>query len=453
MSLLSISQLLADPELIGSSIIFKGWVKQIRFAKAGKLLFLHVGDGSNIKTIQVVFEITEDFNQEITFESSVQVHGELVTSPAAGQKVEIKAEKIILIGNCPVDYPFQKSRDGYTCEYLRQYLHLRPKTNSFSTVMRLRNTLSFATQKFYHKKGFQWIHTPILTTSDCEGAGETFKVSVEKEAQFFKEKQAYLTVSGQLHLEPFACSMGRVYTFGPSFRAEKSTTSRHLSEFWMLEPEMAFSTLDDVLSISESYIKTVLIKCLKYHYDDLLFLQSKSGKSLINKIEKTIKEDFAIVTYDQAIEILKKSGKEFEKPNEWGVDFGSDQERYICEEVFNKPTYITHYPAQIKAFYMYVDNPEIEDEQNQTVACADLLFPGIGEVMGGSQREHRYEILKTKMDKLKLNYQWYLDTRKYGSVPHAGFGIGFDRLLRYITGVDHICDVVPYPVRFESISS
>ena len=453
MSLLSISQLLEDSQLIGSFIMFKGWVKQIRFARAGKLLFLHLGDGTSIKTIQVVFEIPENFDQEITFESSVEVHGQLITSPGRGQKVEIKANLIILIGYCPADYPFQKSRQEYTSEYLRQYPHLRPKTQKFSTVMRIRDTLSFVTQKFYRKNGFHWIHTPILTTSDCEGAGETFKVSVEKEKEFFKDKQAYLTVSGQLHLEPFACSMGRVYTFGPSFRAEKSTTSRHLSEFWMLEPEMAFSTLDEILSISENYIKTVFRQCLKHHNDDLLFLESKTGKSLIKKIEQVIYEDFEIITYDQAIEILKKSGKEFEKPNEWGVDFGSDQERYICEEVFNKPTYITHYPAQIKAFYMYVDNPEIEDENKKTVACADLLFPGIGEVMGGSQREHRYEILKTKMEQLKLNYQWYLDTRKYGSVPHAGFGIGFDRLLRYITGIDHICDVVPYPVRFESICS
>lgn len=450
---LSISRLIEDSALIGTKCSIKGWVKQIRLAKGGKLLFLHIGDGTTLKMLQIVYDLPPEFDQEITFESSVEVIGTLIASPAKGQKVEITASSVKLIGGCPVDYPFQKSRQGYTLDYLRQYPHLRPKTKIFSSIMRVRHQLAMATQKFYHDEGFYWIHTPLLTTSDCEGAGAAFKVHAEKTPEFFKDKQAYLTVSGQLHVEPYACSMRRVYTFGPSFRAESSSTSRHLAEFWMLEPEMAFSTLDDVINLSQKYIKSVIGTCLRECRDELNLLETECGETLINKLERTISEDFAIIDYTQAIKLLIESGKKFDKPCEWGTDLGSDQERYICEEIFKKPTYITHYPAKIKAFYMYTDDLENKDMEKQTVASTDLLFPGIGEVLGGSQREHRYDILKAKMDSSQLDYNWYLETRKYGGVPHAGFGLGFDRLLRYITGINHICDVVPYPIRYEHLTS
>jgi asparaginyl-tRNA synthetase len=468
-----IPQLCVAKDLVGSQVRIQGWIKQIRLAKGGKLLFLHVGSGASLKTMQVVFDVTEGFDQELTFESSVEVQGELVKSMGAEQDYEIRASKITLVGGCPSDYPFQKigtakekgkqkekrtaedkAKDGYSAEYMRQFVHLRPKTQIFSTIQRIRHTIAMATYQFYDQQGYFLIHTPFMTTSDCEGAGETFKVSVDKEPAFFKDKTACLTVSGQLHLEPFACSMEKVFTFGPSFRAEKSSTSRHASEFLMLEIESSFAGLDDVIKISQDYLKFVFKKCLEKHKEDLTLLGQRYGKDIIAKLEQDISTEFGQITYTEAVDLLIKSGRQFDKPCEWGVDFSSDQERYLAEEVFKKPLYITHFPEAIKAFYMYKDElSEGSDPKRQTVASTDLLIPGIGELMGGSQREHRHDVLADKMKKQGLDYQWYLDTRKYGSVPHAGFGIGFERLIRYVTECDHIADVIPYPVRFEHITS
>ncbi len=432
---------------IGKRVTISAWIHAIRFADGGKLLFIHLGTGQSGRTLQVVFRIPEDFDQKLTFQSSVKVVGYMVTSAGKGQDVEIQAESIEILGECdPDSYPLSKTRDGYSSEYVRKFSHLRSKTKTFSAVMRIRDFLATETIKFFSERGFYWIHTPILTTSDCEGAGEAFKVTVDEVPDFFRDKSAYLTVSGQLHVEPFAVSMGKVYTFGPSFRAEKSVTTRHLSEFWMLEPEMAFTDLTGILRLAEEYVKAMIRGCLDRSQD---FMTEVPYDVL--KLKKYLSKPFAVITYDQVIETLQKSGRTFDKSSEWGIDLGSDQEKYICDEVFSCPTFVTDYPAKIKSFYMYEN--VCSDDEKQTVACADLLVPGIGELMGGSQREHRYEILKKKMEIAGLDYQWYLDTRRFGSVVHSGFGIGFDRLIRFITGVNHVMDVVPYPVRYQHLSS
>jgi asparaginyl-tRNA synthetase len=460
----TIPEILEDETLIGQKIQVEGYAKRVQIGGKGTLLFVHVGDSSTLKTLQCVFKITEDFDQEVTFESSVRVTGTLIESPARGQKVEVQADTVEVIGTCDVDeYPLHKKKKGYhPLEFLRQHIHLRPRDATHAAIMRIRHWLAMATMRFYHSEGFYWIHTPIITTSDCEGGGEAFEMGVKGVPDFFGKKtvvgadgtesqepiQAYATVSGQLHVEPYALAMRKAFVFGPSFRGEKSKTSRHASEFWMLEPEAAFMDLDGMIKLSEKYFKFVIKECLEQCREDIEFLAKRFKlEGHVEKLEKDISEDFARITYEQAIDLLQESGRKFQKPSEWGVDLGADQEMYICEEVFGKPTYVTDYPAEIKAFYMY-----LSDDQ-KTVACTDCFFPGIGEVLGGSQREHRPEILEDKMAAAGLDYQWYKDTRKYGTVPHSGFGVGFDRLLRYISGIDHIMDVIPYPVRYESISS
>ncbi len=436
------------------SLVLKGWVKQLR--KTKKLMFLHLNDGLSHESIQVVYNIPEGYTENITYESSVEVTGKIVSSPGAEQSVEIAATSVKLIGECNVDtYPFPKGKVAHSMEFLRTNPQLRPKTQIISSITRIKHRMVKASHDFYDKEGFTWIQTPIITRSDCEGGGEAFAVTAPNEPKFFKD-QAFLTVSGQLHVEPYACALGKVYTFGPSFRAEKSKTTRHLSEFWMLEPEMAFTTLDQLLVLIESYFKYVTKEVLSTMTSELKVCAIKYDKSLLQKLSDMIDEPFANITYTKAVELLQDSGKTFDKPSEWGVDFGSDQEKYLCEVVFKKPTFITHYPSHIKSFYMFEDADVDYDASRKTVACVDCLFPGIGEVVGGSQREHRLDVLEKKLEDAGLDkslYDWYLDTRRYGTVPHSGFGVGMDRFLRFLTGVDHIMDLIPYPVRYDHLSN
>lgn len=415
--------------LLDKKVKISAWVHQHRIGGNNRLLFLFIGTSQSSEQLQVVHQGLPD--EPITYKSSVEVIGTFVKSPGKDQDYEIQADSVKLIGKCdPETYPFKKSRVGYTNEFLRKHPQLRCQTERFASTMRLRNKLFWKTQKFYQSEGFIWIHTPLITSSDCEGAGETFRVIAENEPDFFRDKQSYLTVSGQLHVEAFI-SHCKVYTLGPCFRAEKSSTSRHLSEFWMLEPEIAFADNKDAMDLCEKYIKYIVKKCCKRD-----------------------EPEFARITYTEAIDLLQKSEKTFSKPCEWGVDLGSDQENYICQEFFGKPVFITDYPAAIKSFYMFRNYHNCEQDR-QTVACFDLLLPGIGEVAGGSQREHRLDVLESTMKEAGIDYQWYLDTRRFGSVPHSGFGIGMDRLLRYISDceeIESVLDTVPFPVRYQTLS-
>lgn len=451
---------------LGSDVTIYGWVKQMRLAQKGKLMFLHIGDTESPRTLQIVYDIPTGIDLKITYESSIKVKGKVCKSKSKQgiQEIEIVATLIELVGECGEGYPFLKSKEGYSIDYIRQFPHMRPRTTGFQAVLRIRAAMFAAVHSFMEKQGFIFIHTPILSTIDAEGAGECFTVISEKDPFYFGKtkiigedgkdkfipKKVSLTVSGQIHLEPFACALKRVYAFGPTFRAEQSTTSRHLAEFAMFEPEM-MGTLQDVIHSSMGLIKHIGAEVSKKCPLDLKFLEELTDLKLIERTTTLVEQPFAEITYTEAVELLQKSGRTFDKPSTWGVDFSSEQERYICEVITKRPTYITHYPAAIKAFYMHIDNPE--DKDRMTVASTDLLMPGIGEVIGGSQRESRYQVLKDKMDGLGLDYPQYLDTRRFGTIPHAGYGLGFDRLLRYITGTDHICDVVPYHIRYEQISA
>lgn len=458
MSLVSIKDVLNHRCTIGDTITVGGWIRTRRDSKAG-FSFLAVNDGSCFNNLQVVAPADlsnyQDEILKLTTSCSVMVEGQLVESQGAGQDVELKATKVQVMGfvEDPDTYPMSAKR--HSVEYLREYAHLRPRTNLIGAVMRIRNSLAYALHSFFQERGFMWVSTPLITASDCEGAGEMFTVTnfnlddlpkndqgkVDFSQDFFG-KHSYLTVSGQLNVETYACAFSKVYTFGPTFRAENSNTTRHLAEFWMLEPEMAFVDLDGCAAVAEDMLKYVFKRILTERADDMAFIAERVDKDAITRLENFIKADFAQVDYTDAIEILKNCGRKFEYPVEWGIDLQSEHERYLAEEHFKSPVVVKNYPKDIKAFYMR------QNEDGRTVAAMDVLAPGIGEIIGGSQREDRLELLDKRMEELGLNkdaYYWYRDLRRYGSVPHSGFGLGFERLLVYITGVGNVRDVIPFP--------
>ncbi|NGX45086.1 MAG: Asparagine--tRNA ligase [Chlamydiae bacterium] len=434
---------------LNQPITLSGWVRSMRDQKT--FAFIELNDGSTLSAIQI---IAEGDRPTLTTGASITVEGTLVESPGQKQKWEVKADKITLIGTCSAeDYPLQKKRHSF--EFLRTIAHLRPRTNTQGAVLRVRNALSFATHSFFHENGFLYVHTPIITASDTEGAGELFRVTTldmdhlpktaEGKIDYSKDffgKPAYLTVSGQLNAETLACALSDVYTFGPTFRAENSNTARHLAEFWMIEPEMAFCDLAGDMDVAESYIKHVIRYLLTHCSEDLNFFDRFMEKGLLERLELVNSSSFARLTYSEAITILEKSGKSFEFPVEWGIDLQTEHERYIAEEYCKKPVFIIDYPEKIKAFYMR------SNEDGKTVAALDLLVPKIGELIGGSQREDRLDHLENKIKASGLNpedYWWYLQLREYGSVPHSGFGVGFERLVQFATGVENIRDAIPFP--------
>jgi asparaginyl-tRNA synthetase len=444
------------PSLLGSEINVKGWVRTVRNQKT--FSFVEINDGSTLSNFQIV--VSSDLpNYQCTIDSlstgvSISATGTIVESPGKAQQFEMQAKEITVIGSCdPEVYPLQKKR--HTFEFLRSIAHLRPRTNTLGAVMRVRNALAYATHMFFQERNFLYVHTPIITASDCEGAGQMFRVSTldpEKLpytadrkvdwSQDFFGKPAYLTVSGQLNGEIFASALSDIYTFGPTFRAENSNTSRHLAEFWMIEPEMAFADLTDNMDCAEAYIKYIIDYTLKSCPEDMLFFDKHISEGLLGRLQAIVDSSFERATYTYAIRILEKSGKAFEYPVHWGSDLQSEHERYLAEEYFGKPVIITDYPKEIKSFYMRGNS------DGKTVAAMDMLVPAIGEIIGGSQREERYDVLLSKIQEAGLNpddYWWYLELRKYGSVPHSGFGAGFERLVQFVTGMDNIRDVIPFP--------
>lgn len=458
MSLSSTKEILSGKIAIGEKVTVAGWIRTRRDSKAG-FSFLAVNDGSGFDNVQVIAPNTlNNYESEIlklTTGCSVVVDGTLKASEGKGQAYEINADKVFVTGfvEDPDTYPMSAKR--HSVEYLRDYAHLRPRTNLMGAVMRIRNTVAYAIHSFFQENGFMWVATPLITSSDCEGAGEMFTVTnfdlnnVPKnekgEADFSKDffgKHAYMTVSGQLNVETYACAFSKVYTFGPTFRAENSNTTRHLAEFWMVEPEMAFTDLDGCATTAEKLLKYVFKTVLEQRADDMKFIAERVDKDAITRLEHFINSDFAKVDYTDAIEILKKATKKFEYPVEWGIDLQSEHERYLAEEHFKAPVVVKNYPRDIKAFYMK------QNDDGKTVAAMDVLAPGIGEIIGGSQREDNLEKLDKRMDELGMNkdsYWWYRDLRRYGSVPHSGFGLGFERLIVYITGVGNVRDVIPFP--------
>ena len=458
MSLSSTKEILSGKIAIGEKVTVAGWIRTRRDSKAG-FSFLAVNDGSGFDNVQVIAPNTlNNYESEIlklTTGCSVVVDGTLKASEGKGQAYEINADKVFVTGfvEDPDTYPMSAKR--HSVEYLREYAHLRPRTNLMGAVMRIRNTVAYAIHSFFQENGFMWVATPLITSSDCEGAGEMFTVTnfdlnnVPKnekgEADFSKDffgKHAYMTVSGQLNVETYACAFSKVYTFGPTFRAENSNTTRHLAEFWMVEPEMAFTDLDGCATTAEKLLKYVFKTVLEQRADDMKFIAERVDKDAITRLEHFISSDFAKVDYTDAIEILKKATTKFEYPVEWGIDLQSEHERYLAEEHFKAPVVVKNYPRDIKAFYMK------QNDDGKTVAAMDVLAPGIGEIIGGSQREDNLEKLDKRMDELGMNkdsYWWYRDLRRYGSVPHSGFGLGFERLIVYITGVGNVRDVIPFP--------
>ena len=437
------------------SVTVCGWVRTIRDSKS--LGFMELNDGSCFKGIQIVFEANKISNfQEIAklnVGASVIVKGTLLETPEAKQPFEIQAREIEIEGKSTPDYPLQKKR--HTLEYLRSIAHLRPRTNTFSAAFRVRSAAAFAIHKFFNERGFVYAHTPIITGSDCEGAGEMFTISTldynniptdnNGQADFTKDffqKHTSLTVSGQLEAECMAMAFSKVYTFGPTFRAEKSYTQRHAAEFWMVEPEIAFSDLNDIMHLADDMLKYVIKYVLETCPQDLQFFNSFFDKGLLERLNSLVNSNAEHITYTEAVEILKKNNDKFEYKVEWGSDLQTEHEKYLTEQVFKKPLFVTDYPKEIKSFYMR------QNDDRKTVAAMDMLVPGIGEIIGGSQREERLDILKDRMSELNLkeeDYWWYLDLRKFGGTKHAGFGLGFERLIMYLTGVQNIRDVIPFP--------
>lgn len=439
---------------LNQNILVNGWVRTVRSSKT--FGFIEINDGTFFLNLQIVYDENLANFQELSrlgAGSAIIAAGMLVKSPGAKQPFELKAESIEVQGLAAPDYPLQKKR--HTFEFLRTIAHLRPRTNTFSAVFRIRSVAAYAIHKFFQENGFVHVHTPIITGSDAEGAGDMFRVSTldfdrimrnEKGAVDFTKdffgKETNLTVSGQLEAEAYCMAFNKVYTFGPTFRAENSNTPRHAAEFWMIEPEIAFAGLTENMDLAEAMLKSIVSYVLENTPEEMRFLNSFVDKSLLERLESIIKSDFVHVTYTEAVEILKKSGQQFEYPVDWGIDLQTEHERYITEKHFGKPVFITDYPKEIKAFYMRMN------DDNRTVAAMDLLVPGVGELVGGSQREERLAYLEKRMDELELNkedYWWYLDTRKYGGVRHAGFGLGFERLVMYLTGMTNIRDVVSFP--------
>ncbi len=444
------------PSLVGQEITIKGWVRTVRNQKTFN--FVEINDGSTLSNFQIIVAADvpgfASLIPQLTTGASISAQGIVVESPGKEQALEMQASAITLIGKCdPETYPLQKKR--HTFEFLRTIAHLRPRTNTFGAITRVRNALAFATHEFFQSRGFLYVHTPIITGSDCEGAGKMFQVTTLDIAnppkipqgkvdytQDFFAKPTYLTVSGQLNGEIFACALSDVYTFGPTFRAENSNTSRHLAEFWMIEPEMAFADLNDNMDCAEAYLKHVLKYVLENCQEDMQFFDKYISQGLIERLQHVVNTPFERATYTYAIRILEKSDKKFEFPVKWGLDLQSEHERYLAEEFFAKPVIITDYPKEIKAFYMRTN------DDHKTVAAMDVLVPKIGEIIGGSQREERLSQLEAKMKEAHLSseeYWWYLELRKYGTVPHAGFGAGFERLIQFTTGMENIRDVIPFP--------
>ncbi|MDU2384208.1 asparagine--tRNA ligase [Finegoldia magna] len=431
-----------------------GWIKNSRFSK--NVGFIELNDGTFFNPVQIVVgKENEDFekSEKLKLSSAIIVVGKLVLTPNSKQPFEIQASKIIVEGESTDDYPLQKKR--HTFEFLRTILHLRPRTNTFNAVFRVRSRLAFAIHKFFNERGFVYVHTPIITGSDAEGAGEMFRVTtldldnIPKDddgnvdfSQDFFSKSTNLTVSGQLQAEAYALAFRNVYTFGPTFRSEHSNTPRHAAEFWMMEPEICFADLDDVCNLAEDMVRYIIKDVMENCEEEIKFFNSFVDKNLIERLTKVANKSFKKLTYTEAVEILQKSGEKFEYPVEWGMDLQTEHEKYLSEKVVDGPVFVTDYPKEIKAFYMRLN------DDNKTVAATDLLVPGIGELIGGSQREERYELLDKKMDELGFNkeeYKWYLDLRKYGGVKHGGFGLGFERMVMYMTGMSNIRDVIPFP--------
>lgn len=442
-------------ELDGKEIAVNGWVRNLRDSKI--FGFIELNDGSFFKPVQIVFEENkiDNFAEicKLNIGAAVRVKGTLVVTPEAKQPFEVKATEVMVEGKSTPDYPLQPKR--HSLEFLRTIPHLRARTNTFSAVFRVRSLVAYAIHKFFNERGFVYVHTPIITGSDCEGAGEMFRVttmdlnelpknedgSVDYTQDFFK-RETSLTVSGQLEGETFAMAFGDIYTFGPTFRAENSNTARHAAEFWMIEPEIAFADLNDDMCLAEDMLKFVIKYVLENAPEEMEFFNKFVDKGLLDRLNGILNSDFGHVTYTEAVELLKKSGKKFEYPVEWGMDLQTEHERYLTEEVYKKPVFVTDYPKEIKAFYMRLN------DDGKTVAAMDCLVPGIGEIIGGSQREERIDILTARMAELGLgkeDYAHYLDLRRYGGTKHAGFGLGFERAVMYLTGMSNIRDVLPYP--------
>ena len=448
-----IAQLLSQTP--GVEVLAKGWVRTKRGNK--NVAFIALNDGSTVNNIQVVCDAAlfpEEQLKNITTGACIAVKGDLVESMGKGQSVEIQAKEIEIYGTADVEtYPLQKK--GHSMEFLREIAHLRPRTNTFGCVLRIRHAMAFAIHKYFNDRGFCYLHTPLITASDCEGAGAMFQVTTmdlnnipkteNGEVDFsndFFGRQTALTVSGQLEGELGAMALGQIYTFGPTFRAENSNTPRHLAEFWMVEPEMAFFEIEDNMDLAEDFIKYCVKYALDNCMDDLKFLNDMFDKELISRLESVISTEFVRLSYTEGVDILLKSGEKFEFPVSWGVDLQSEHERYLVEKHFKKPVILTDYPKDIKAFYMK------QNEDGKTVRAMDVLFPKIGEIIGGSQREESYEKLQARIEELGMdttNLWWYMDTRRFGSAPHSGFGLGFERLLLFVTGMQNIRDVIPFP--------
>ncbi len=441
-------------KFMGKVVEVSGWVRTIRASNA--FGFIELNDGSFFKNIQIVFESNLENYKEIAklgTGSAVRVFGKVVESAGDKQPFEIKAEKVEVVGTSDEDFPLQKKR--HTLEYMRTIAHLRPRANIYNAVFRIRSLVAFAIHSFFQERGFVYVHTPIITGSDCEGAGEMFQVTTldlnnlpKKDdgtinyGEDFFGKATNLTVSGQLAVENYCAAFRNVYTFGPTFRAENSYTQRHASEFWMIEPEIAFADLHDDMKLAEDMVKYIINFVLEKAPEEMEFFNSFVDKTLLERLNFIKNSEFGKITYTEAIELLKKSGKQFEYPVEWGCDLQTEHERYITEELLKKPVFVIDYPKEIKAFYMRMN------EDNKTVAAMDLLVPGVGEIIGGSQREERYDRLLARIQELGLkkeDYWWYLDLRRFGSNPHAGYGLGFERMIMYITGMQNIRDVIPFP--------
>ena len=443
------------PEALNTEVDVRGWVRTRRGNKY--VQFVALNDGSTIRNLQIVFDMnkfTEEQLRPITTGASIHVTGMLVESQGKGQTCEVQAATLEIYGTAdPEQYPLQKK--GHTLEFLRENAHLRPRTNTFGAILRMRSNLAFAIHKFFHEKGFFYLHTPLITSSDCEGAGAMFQVTtlplndlprtddgaVDYSQDFFGKPTA-LTVSGQLEGELGATAIGEIYTFGPTFRAENSNTQRHLSEFWMIEPEMAFYDITDNMDLAEEFVKYCIKFMLDNSRDDIDFLAEHYDKGLVERLEFVLHNDFVRLTYTEGVKILEESGHKFEFPVSWGIDLQSEHERYLVEQHFKKPVILTDYPKEIKAFYMK------QNDDGKTVRAMDILFPQIGEIIGGSEREADYQKLLTRIEELNIPMKdmwWYLDTRRFGTVPHSGFGLGFERLLLFCTGMTNIRDVIPFP--------
>ena len=442
-------------EFGGKEITVSGWIRNIRISK--NFGFIELNDGTFFKNLQIVIESDKLDNfaelSKLNIAAAITATGTLVLTPDAKQPFELKAENVVIDGESTPDYPLQKKRHSF--EYLRTVAHLRPRTNTFSAVFRVRSMIAYAIHQFFQERGFVYVHTPIITASDCEGAGEMFQVTtldlnnVPKNddgtvdySQDFFGKQANLTVSGQLNVETYCMAFRNVYTFGPTFRAENSNTTRHAAEFWMIEPEIAFADLKDDMELAEDMLKYIINYCLENAPEEMQFFNQFIDKELLDRLNHVVNSEFAHVTYTEAVEILEKHNDEFEYKVSWGCDLQTEHERYLTEQVFKRPLFVTDYPKEIKAFYM-----KLNDDQ-KTVAAMDLLVPGVGEIIGGSQREENYDVLVERMKELGLkeeDYNFYLDLRRYGTNKHAGFGLGFERAVMYITGVSNIRDVLPFP--------